>query len=991
MSPHSEALSDFPFLQSTFLKRKSQNPRNRKSPSKCDTASAMEYYSSSLQLQRSRVFFINLHNPPSFNPLFIFFFLFFFLCNFSSVSSKPSDSPFESTYVRLCNHLVAASAVRSDAVSVPEVANELRFQSGYFSGGDQIFNRSDTSKHVSFRATSVHRSESDGVYELRGQTLLRQRRGANRVRGRLLRRVFPGRRVSHWRVSQWMRVSLRGFWSQSSGNLCMIGTGSYSNMKNANVVLKLRYPRNLNLLDCLISGTLESFDEKNSLQYFEPISILALSQGSNYKFTFIGNQKESVCGGGSDGQTLSLRNLGQGACTAFLGHTDRFELEYGNRCGNVSCNPLGGDVERLPDFMLFQGTQCVERQKIRMLLGFPDFGFHDAVFPFYPNATLVSEGMWDEKESRLCAVACRILNINESWSYPHVGDCSVKLSLRFPAVLSLRNRSTVLGQISSDKVIGEPGYFSKVGFQGSLKISKGLHGFQYKYTEIDRVRKSCAEKMSARGKGKRYPDGYSDMTFNLLVTNTKGQVAHGYLSPLFVGDQIYDGQQYGIPIVSTTGKPKAHSIQLDNDGNWLNVSYMMNFNLPPDFKFGSRVSLTEVKIDAEGIYNRNTGVVCMIGCQHLRSTDKILIKNESLDCEIMVNVQFPPLNAKEGESLKGTIESTRQESDPYYFDPLQLSSNSISTRQADASIWRMDFEIIMALISNTLACVFLGLQLLHVKKHPDVLPYISVVMLVIIALGHMIPLMLNFEALFVPNHSVQNAFLGSGGWLEVNEVIVRVVTMIAFLLELRLVQLTWSSRQGEGSQPNLWDSEKKVLYITLPLYIGGALTAWFMHKWKNSQRRRSRPFRLSRHRFRLPREPFYRPPTLWEDFKSFAGLLLDGFLLPQFLLNIIFNSEGKALASSFYIGTTIVRILPHAYDLYRAHSSAWYLDLSYIYANHRMDFYSTAWDIIIPCGGILFALLVYFQQRFGSRCILPKGFRETSAYEKVPVIGNEDL
>lgn len=794
--------------------------------------------------------------------------------------------------------------------------------------------------------------------------------------------------MTHWRVSRWMRVTLSGFWSQSTGNLCMFGTGSNVSVRNANAVLKLRYPRDLNLMNCLISGTLESFDEKNSLQYFEPIKVLALSQSSNYKFTVDGNG----CGDGSDGESLSLRNLSQGACSTFLGHTDRFELEYGSHCSNVSCNALGGNGEELPGFMLFHGTRCVERRKVQMLLGFPDSGYRDAVFPFYPNATLVSEGVWDEKENRLCAVGCQILNFTESGVNPYVGDCKTRLSLRFPAVLSLRNRSTVLGQIWSDKGVGEPGYFSKVGFQGSSRVSRNLHGFHYKYAETERVRKSCAEKTDARGKGNTYPDGYSsDMAFSMLVTNSKGQVAQGYSSPLSVGDQIYGGQLYGFPTVVTMGKLKPHGIQLENYSNLLNVSYTMSFKPPPDFKFGTGVSSTEVKISAEGIYNRNTGVLCMIGCQHLKSTNKILIKNESLDCEIMVNVQFPPLNAKGGESLKGTIESTRQKSDPYYFDPLQLSSYSIYTSQADASIWRMDFETIMVLVSNTLACVFVGLQLVHVKNHPDVLPCISIVMLLVITLGHMIPLVLNFEALFMANRSVQNVLPGSAGWLQLNEVVVRVVTMVAFLLELRLLQLTWSSRQGEGSQPGLWGSEKMVLYMTLPLYIGGGLTACLVHLWKSSHQKRLRPFKLSRHKFKLPRGRLYRSPSLWEDLKSYAGLLLDGFLLPQILLNIIFNSEGKALSSSFYIGTTIVRILPHAYDLYRAHSSAWYLDLSYIYANHRMDFYSTAWDIIIPTGGILFALFIYFQQRFGSRCFLPKRFRETSAYEKVPVIGNDDL
>ena len=114
-------------------------------------------------------------------------------------------------------------------------------------------------------------------------------------------------------------------------------------------------------------------------------------------------------------------------------------------------------------------------------------------------------------------------------------------------------------------------------------------------------------------------------------------------------------------------------------------------------------------------------------------------------------------------------------------------------------------------ISNTLACVFVGLQLFYVKKHPHVLPFISIVMLIVLMLGHMIPLLLNFEALFVANRDQTNVFLGSGGRFEVNEVTVRVVTMVAFLLQFRLLQLTWSARKGEGSQEGWW-----VLDIIIP-------------------------------------------------------------------------------------------------------------------------------------------------------------------------------
>ncbi|MED6138071.1 hypothetical protein PIB30_070906 [Stylosanthes scabra] len=965
------------------------------SVSSSSSSSSSSSFLHQLHLQISSVNPSKTPNSLS-NPKFVIFF--FFFLSFLTFSFSASDSPSQSTtYIRLCNNLVTASPIRPNdaATSSAAIADSLRFQTGFFTSAHRLFNRSaasDYSKRLSFRVTSVRSTQNDDVFELRGQILLQQR-GANSNYRRLLRKVYRGHRVSNWRVSQWIRAVLWGFWSRSSGKLCMLGTGSYGNkLADANVVLKLSYPLDLNVLDTLISGTLESFDDKSSLNYFQPISILALSQGSDYRFTLDGNANEDEnggCFGGSDGENLPLGDHSKGACTVFRGRMDQFELEYGSHCGEVSCNPIGSGAQKLPDFMYFYSTRCVARRRVQMLLGFPDTSYHDFLFPFYPNTTLISEGVWDEKENRLCATACRILNFTGALGNPYVGDCSIKLTLRFPAVLSLRNRSTALGQIWSDKGIGDSGYFGKIGFQSSFKSPRGLQGFQYVYTEIERVRKYCGEKMNDSGKGKKkYPDGYSsDMRFSMTVRSNKGQVAPGYSSPLFVGEQSYDGLLYGV--LTKMGKLKSPRTGSDHYSSFLNVSYTMNFNPPPDFKLGDQLSSAEVKINAEGIYNRNTGILCMTGCRNLRSNGKILMKNESMDCEIVVNVQYSALNAKRRDSVKGTIESTRLKSDPYHFGPLQLSSSSIYTSQADASIWRMDFEIVMLLITNTLACLLVGLQLLHVRKHPEALPYISVVMLLVITLGHMIPLILNFGALF--SHSEQTVFLGSEGWLEVNEVIVRMVTMIAFLLELRLLHSTWSSRQQEGSQPGLWVSEKKVLCITLPLYVGVILTAWFVHILRSAPRKGSRPFRLSRHRFKFPLGQAYQSPSILEDLKSYAGLLLDGFLLPQIIFNITSNAEGNTLASSFYVGTTIVRILPRAYDLYRAHTSAWFLDSSFIYANHRMGFYSTAWDIVIPCGGVLFAVLVYLQQRFGSRCILPKMFRESSVYEKVSAIGNDEL
>jgi hypothetical protein len=153
----------------------------------------------------------------------------------------------------------------------------------------------------------------------------------------------------------------------------------------------------------------------------------------------------------------------------------------------------------------------------------------------------------------------------------------------------------------------------------------------------------------------------------------------------------------------------------------------------------------------------------MVGCRNLGSDDQIP-RNNSWDCEILVKFQFPSLNSRRG-GIKGSINSTRDNSHPLFFERLDFSPED------GYSIWRMDVEIVMVLISTTLSCVFVVLQIFHVKKHPDVLPFISLVMLLVLTLGQLVPLVLNFEALFLRSSWSRASILReSAGWLEANEV-----------------------------------------------------------------------------------------------------------------------------------------------------------------------------------------------------------------------------
>uniref|UniRef100_A0A5B6Z5T6 RING-type E3 ubiquitin transferase n=1 Tax=Davidia involucrata TaxID=16924 RepID=A0A5B6Z5T6_DAVIN len=906
--------------------------------------------------------------PPT--PLIIIFF--FFTLNISTTTSIPSRFS-QIPYAKHCNDVVPESA--------PTATNHgdhapLQLYNTYFTGGEKILGQQspqlsrNSRKSVSFRTRNIYQTEANGVLKLdaiisfRGSRILGFPRNSTHRRLRLVHYRPPRIPVRRQEATFW----LYGFWSSNLGKLCMVGSGS-SYLGSANVVLKLNYPNASTIITSLVNGTLESLDTSDSLNYFQPISMLGISLMS-YKYTLIDAENENDGFSVYDDMENASLGLKFNSVCSLIRLAGKFELEYRNDCDTVNCNPLGGGTRILPGYMSFNEIECLDYGRARYLFEFSNSSYNGKHLPFDPNTKLVAEGAWDWKKKRLALVACRISNMTVK---ALVGDCSIRLSLSFPTTLSLRNRSTIVGQMWSNTSMNDSGYFGRIAFQSSENGDTRLEGLKYEYTEIDNARRTCMKKMTVKGKGGTYPDAYSsNMRFDMTVRNIKGQIAWGYSSPLSVGDKIYKA-------LVTFASSAESAIQVNNShGRVLNISYVMSYAPPPDFKLDGDVSSTKsVDISAEGIYDAETGMLCMIGCRHLGSLNKKLQKNNSLDCEILVNVQYSPLNAKDGSHVKGTIESTRGKADPFYFERVEVLSSSIYTRQAKESIQRMDLEITMVIISNTLACIFVGLQLFYVKNHPQVLPFISVVMLIVLTLAHMIPLVLNFEALFLANRNRQNIILDSGGWLEVNEVLVRVITMIAFLLQFRFLQLTWSARLADGSQRNLWLSDKKVLYLSLPLYVGGSLIAWFVHQQKYSHKStllRARHFG-------------YQPQSIWGDFKSYAGLVLDGFLFPQIVFNVFSDLRERALAPPFYVGTTVVRLLPHAYDLYRTHSSTWYFDN--IYANQRMDYYSTAWDVMISCGGLLCVALIYLQQRFGGRCFLPKRYRESSVYEKVPVVSSE--
>lgn len=72
-----------------------------------------------------------------------------------------------------------------------------------------------------------------------------------------------------------------------------------------------------------------------------------------------------------------------------------------------------------------------------------------------------------------------------------------------------------------------------------------------------------------------------------------------------------------------------------------------------------------------------------------------------------------------------------------------------------------------------------------------------------------------------------------GGWLEVNEMTVRVVTLLSFIFHQRLLQLKWSMQLHESNLMVSWGADKMVFLVCVPLHITGGFIALFVNFKQN--------------------------------------------------------------------------------------------------------------------------------------------------------------
>ncbi|KAG8364942.1 hypothetical protein BUALT_Bualt18G0051100 [Buddleja alternifolia] len=520
------------------------------------------------------------------------------------------------------------------------------FRTSRFSGGNKLFAEKQSNqtyyyvgKALTFRpGRSFYETNTNGVYKIEAVLYFRspyryyhEARTDNSYGGSYRHRSTP-------RGPGTIRFSLNGFWSDVSRKLCMVGSASWQvedgRTVNLDAVLKLNYGsdhhhnhNNHTIYNSVISGSLESVSSVNDETYFDPILIFSFPDVSNYNYSLV-SHVDGFYGGSKDG-FLGLEP--HSFCRLLYGRATFLEMEYA----------IDG---LLPRFVYLYPIQCSEdEKKLRYVVKFQNmsYGYDD----FSIDSTFVGEASWDDDHNQLNVVACRILNpINRLGDA--VGACTMRLSLRYTAIWTIRDDAKIVGQIWN---IDDLKKINLTSYDGGSEID--FPGLRYEYTELDKAKRSCLVKKNVK-KGEIYPDGHSyDMKFDMSVKNSKGeQFAWGYASPLFVGNELYEMNNRlieadSVGTVSDTGfavisEPERNAVPL-------NISYKISINPFPHAKFGNSLSTLnlsrniqgQIEINAEGVYRSETGHLCMVGCRKLHN---------STDCEILVNFDFSPLNEKRG-------------------------------------------------------------------------------------------------------------------------------------------------------------------------------------------------------------------------------------------------------------------------------------------------------------------------------------------------------
>lgn len=789
------------------------------------------------------------------------------------------------------------------------------------------------------------------------------------------------------------------------------------------ILLTVRYPKTFTLIKRGIYGSLKSLNPKSSQKFFDEVHISAsLSSSANYEFS---SEKlvSKACDPYPYKDGFADTGVGMYKGTDFCLILERFTGQDPlTVVPNWRCNEMDESCSKLGPFesddrikatngsfkgvnLSFQDLRCEETAKkggitkvaalIRVVSPLED-RYNAAQRTGLNNMTLSAEGMWESSSGQLCMIGCR--GVFDRDQDQEIDGCDSRICLYIPLSFSIKQRSIILGTISSVK--SGNGSFFPLSFEKLVRPSE----LYDQYTESRPYYEYSKIALAGTVLEKNQPFSFGTVIKKSILTFPKVEDADSYLvglsllaedltlhHPAVPDSTRFPARTYVQIEILSLGPLFGHYWLLQNDSSveeetpyrskktytekqlLLNVSAQISLT---GSQFGNFSNLF-----VEGLYHPLVGKMYMVGCRDVRASWRILYESsdleDGLDCLIEVVVSYPPTTTRWLVNPTATISvsSQRNELDPLFFEPIKLQTVPIMYRaQREDVLSRRGVEGILQVLTLSIAIGCILSQLFYVKEKSDSVPYVSVVMLAVQAIGYGIPLVTGAEALFKKSESYENSsVLERSQMIRVIDYTVKILVLVSFSLTLRIFQKVWRSRIRLLSRAPLEShrvpSDRRVLLVTGLVHVLGFVCVLIVHKLQS-----------------------------WlVELEEYVGLIQDFFLLPQVIGNLIWQIDCKPLRKSYFVGITVIRLLPHVYDYVRTPIPNPYFSEDYEFVNPHLDFYSKLGDIAIPATAILLAIAVYAQQKWGYEklggilsfrkfSILP---RRSVAYERLPPVAAE--
>ncbi|OVA06532.1 Protein of unknown function DUF2921 [Macleaya cordata] len=814
-------------------------------------------------------------------------------------------------------------------------------------------------------------------------------------------------------------------------------------LQDDQILLVLHYPKTFTLNSRAIRGEMKSLNQESNLKYFDKLYISSqFGATANYEF---GSETlvSKACDPYPYQDNLMDNGIDVYKGSGFCGILERFTTSEALivvpnwKCDNTDeyCRKLGpfvsgkeiqateGGFKNVK--LIMQDVRCEPKDEENNSSSARVSSVFRAVPPFenqftaiertgLSNLTLRAEGIWKSSSGQLCMIGCLGPMGNEE------DTCKSRICLYVPLAFSISQRSIVFGSISS--INNSTNSYFPLSFERVVRPSELWDQFStsylsYKYTKLESASAFLdrSEPFDFGAVIKKsflsYPTLETEQTFLLSLsllsedltlhasvfadtpakfrpTRTSIQMEILSLGPLF-------GRYWPSQNISTVEREIPFHAKAESTEKQLllNVSAQLSLSGKPY----SNISM----LFLEGIYDSRVGKMYLIGCRDVRASWKILFESSDLegglDCLIEVKLEYPPTTARwlMNPTAKISISSRRTEDDPLHFSPINLQTLPILYRkQREDILSRRGVEGILRILTLSLAITCILSQLFYIREKVDDAPFMSLVMLGVQALGYSLPLITGAEALFKrmasENYETTSYDLEKSQWFHVIDYTVKLLVLVAFLLTLRLCQKVWKSRirllTRTPLEPGRVPSDRRVFFVSLAIHTVGFMVVLISHAVNASKRP------VQSEKYMDPNGNAYQLRE-WEiKLEEYVGLIQDFFLLPQIIGNFLWQIHCKPLRKVYYIGITLVRLLPHVYDYMRAPVFNPYFSEEYEFVNPSLDFYSRFGDIAIPVTAIVLAIVVYIQQRWsyqklaqtinaGERKLLPLGSR---VYERLP-------